>query len=170
MILKCVGWCLRLCAKNPDTFASENNLDFNFTLLIEMLKITGFEAGNRLHFYVLLPNRCNAAAAFATPSGKPTACASSLASSYRRRASARSPSISANSPRLCVATAQPTSHSSLRSGGWILAAMAIALIAHARALAMSAEREARGWPATCGGSCCAREMERLFTGKISRED
>lgn len=50
------------------------------------------------------------------------------------------PSISKNSPRLCVATAQPTSHSSVRSGGVISAARVRALVAHFRAWSTSAAR------------------------------
>jgi hypothetical protein len=43
------------------------------------------------------------------------------------------PSISKNSPKLCVATAHPMSHSSFRSGALICAAWANALVAHCRA-------------------------------------
>ena len=45
-------------------------------------------------------------------------------------ASARSPLISANSPRLCSATAQPISQSSSRCGGLICPATSIAFCAH----------------------------------------
>jgi hypothetical protein len=73
------------------------------------------------------------------------------------------PSISANSPRLCVATAQAISHSSVRSGGAHFAAKATAFSAQARALLTSAGRETGGCPGVGGGACWAREIERLFT-------
>ena len=61
-----------------------------------------------------------------------------------------------------MATAQPTSHSSVRSGGVILAATAIDFSAQRRALLISAGRDAAG--VLEGGNCWARDMERLFTG------
>lgn len=77
------------------------------------------------------------------------------------------PSISANSPRLCVATAQAVSHSSVRSGGVIFAATATDFSAHARALLTRPDRDIGGCPRVGGGSCCARDMERLFTQQKS---
>lgn len=88
-----------------------------------------------------------------------------LASSKRFRASAILPSISANSPRLCVATAQPISHSSVLSGGAIFADTAIAFSAHALALPTRADFDIGDWPGVDGGFCWAREMERLFTAQ-----
>ena len=73
------------------------------------------------------------------------------------------PSISANSPRLWVATAQPMSHSSVLSGGLICAATARAFSAHALALPTSAGRDTGGCPGVDGGFCCANEIDRLFT-------
>ena len=73
------------------------------------------------------------------------------------------PSISANSPKLCVATAHPTSHSSVLSGGVIFAATAMDFSAHALALLTSPDLDIGGWPGVGGGFCCAREIERLFT-------
>ena len=55
------------------------------------------------------------ALAFVTPSANPIFFAKLAASSYFFLASPILPSISKNSPRLCVATAQPMSHSSFRS-------------------------------------------------------
>ena len=85
-----------------------------------------------LSFSILL-SRLSPFLALATPSGKPIAFAKAAASSYRRRASCIFSSSSANSPRLCVATAQPTSHSSVRLGGAIDAARVRAFDAHWRA-------------------------------------
>jgi len=100
---------------------------------------------------------------FSIPSVNPIAFAKLLASSNLLLASLRSPSISANSPKLCVATAHPTSHSSVLSGGVILDVTVTAFSAQARALETKAEREGGGTPGVDGGSCWAREMERLFT-------
>ena len=77
------------------------------------------------------------------------------------------PSISANSPRLCVATAHPTSHSSVLSGGAIFAVIAIDFSAHALALLTRLDLDIGGCPSVGGGFCCAREMERLFTVRES---
>jgi len=106
-------------------------------------------------------------AALFTPSWKAIALAILRASSYFRLASAMSPSISANSPILCVATAQPMSHSVSRSGGLILAAIANDFSAQERALLTRAGREMGGVPGVGGGICWAREIERLFTARGS---
>ena len=45
-------------------------------------------------------------------------------------------------------------------------ATAMAFSAQSRALDINAGREAGGWPGVGGGSCWAREMERLFTGLL----
>lgn len=86
---------------------------------------------------LLNPNR-----AFVCPSANPTAFDKLTASSYLCFASLSLPSISKNSPRLCVATAHPTSHSWSRSGGFIVAACAIALVAHCRACSIRSVRGA----------------------------
>jgi hypothetical protein len=121
------------------------------------------------------------ALAFTLPSANPTALAKLAASSYFLLASSTFPSISKNSPRLWVATAQPTSHSSLRSGGLMAEACARALVAHWRACSI---KRARGGVLVTGksegsverviaseaeeGDCWARQVEMLFTGSLGR--
>jgi hypothetical protein len=116
------------------------------------------------------------ARAFAFPSANPIAFASLDASWYFCRASSILPSISKNSPRLCVATAQPISHSSSRSGALMAEACARAFAAHCRACSM---RMVRGALFVTGksvgsvdivmasvaedGDCWARQEEMLFT-------
>lgn len=68
--------------------------------------------------------------ACSTPSVKPAVVAKPSASLYLFIASAKSLRISANSPRLCVAVAQPMSHSSVLSAGPIDCARACAFCAH----------------------------------------
>lgn len=99
------------------------------------------------------PSLLNAFSLFIIPSVNPTAFAKLFASSYFFLASDTFPSISANSPKLCVATAHPISHSSLRSGGCILAATARAFCAHIFAFETSAARVGGFWPGVGGGSC-----------------
>ena len=77
------------------------------------------------------------------------------------------PFISKNSPKLWVATAQPISHSSVRPGGVIVAANAIAFSDHNLALSTNVVLDAGGGPDVGGGSCCASEMARLFTVDVS---
>lgn len=66
-----------------------------------------------------------------------------------------------------MATAHPTSHSSVLSGGAIFAAIAIDFSAHALALLTRPDLEIGGCPGVDGGLCCAKEMERLFTARVS---
>jgi hypothetical protein len=124
-------------------------------------------------------NLINPALAFALPSTNPTAFAIFAAASYCSRASLTLPSISKNSPRLCVATAQPMSHSSVRSGASIVADVARAFVAHWRAWSI---RMARGGVFVTGksvgeedivrveveevGDCWARQVDMLFTGLL----
>lgn len=131
----------------------------------QMLKVKVSYA--KFPFLQVFPNLLRASSELTTPSWKPIALDKAFASSYRFLASAIFPSISANSPRLCVATAQPMSHSSVLSGGVIFADTAIAFSAHARALLISAGRDIVGWPCTTGGSCWATDIERLFTIIVS---
>ena len=49
----------------------------------------------------------------------------------------------------------------------MLFAISIALVAHWRALLTRAARDVGAWPGTEGGTCWAREMERLFTILVS---
>jgi hypothetical protein len=114
------------------------------------------------------------------PSLNPICFANLCASVYCFLASSILPSISKNSPRLCVATAQPISHSSLRSGAVMAEACASAFVAHWRACSM---RTARGAAFVTGksvgeadivialseeaGDCCARQAEMLFTVVVS---
>ena len=114
--------------------------------------------------------------AFSVPSANPIVFDSDSASLYFCRASEILPSISKNSPRLCVAVAHPISHSSFLSGGFMMAANASALLAHCRALSTSTSREGGG-PFEIidtdggGGVCWARHEEILFTDKgVSRAD
>ena len=116
------------------------------------------------------------ALAFTNPSLNPIFLARLAASSYLCRASPSLPSISKNSPKLCVATAQPTSHSSFRSGALMWAACASARSAHCRAWSM---RRARGAEFETGksegsgamvmasvvegGVCWTRQVDMLFT-------
>lgn len=134
-------------------------------------------------YYAFFSNsftRFNPARAFATPSVNPIFFARAAASSYCLRASAVLPSISKNSPRLWVATAQPMSHSSVRSGDFIWLACCRARSAHWRACSMRRARgavfetgksEGRGDMVIAsveeGGVCWTRQVEMLFTGWIS---
>lgn len=103
----------------------------------------------------------------------------------------KSPAISANSPKLCVATAQPISHSSVRSGGLIDCERCIAFVAHKVACALYSagesivsgvcaeagalegfvfridlasvlERSGGGFVKDGGGRCWAIDVARLF--------
>jgi hypothetical protein len=44
-----------------------------------------------------------------------------------------------------------------------------AFFAHSLALPTSAARDTGGFPGLGGGSCCARDMERLFTAYVSEQ-
>ena len=131
-------------------------------LLVKLCRYSNLSYTTSPSNYTLSFTRFRAKSALSTPSWNPMALAKALASSNLFLASLIFPSISANSPKLCVATAQPTSHSSFRSGGVILDAKAIAFSDQRRAFCINTGREAAG--ALEGGSCWAREMERLFTG------
>jgi len=128
-----------------------------------------------LSFSLLIP-----ILALFTPSANLIFLAKLAASSYFCLASSVLPCISKNSPRLCVATAQPTSHSSVRSGALIWPAWARALVAHVRAWSMRRVRGAELFTGKSvgadervgaedeGGVCCARQVDILFTKRVSR--
>lgn len=78
-------------------------------------------------------NLLRAVSALEIPPLNPITFDKDFASSYLSLAAAISPSISANSPRLWVATAHARSHSSVLSGGAIFVAISMALTAQARA-------------------------------------
>ena len=101
--------------------------------------------------------------AFCTASSNPALLPSASASSNRLLASAKSPPMRAIIPQLFIATAQPSSHSTVRSGGCMDAATVIALWAHSVALARRAAGDVGGADAVGGGFWRARHMERLFT-------
>ena len=137
---------------------------FQFTVACERLKYcTPLFQFSVYHLFYVFSSLRKAFSELRTPSWKPITFAILLASSNRFRASTMFPSISANSPRLWVATAQPMSHSSVLSGGLICAATARAFSAHALALPTSAGRDTGGCPGVDGGFCCANEIDRLFT-------
>jgi hypothetical protein len=115
---------------------SDSKLGSAIMSLFLHFRIYSFMFHMSCYVLTLLSNSINLfspAFAFACPSAKPTDLDSFEASSYFCLASLILPSISKNSPKLWVATAQPMSHSSFRSGDWMEAACASALVAHWRA-------------------------------------
>ena len=125
-----------------------------------------FEAGHRAHFVL---SRSRLFLAFSMPSLKPTAFARDSASVYFFLASSARPSISANSPRLCVATAHPMSHSSVRSSGLTAVPTSIAFSAQERAFEIRTARDVGG-PTEELGRVWARDVERLFIKTAAWQD